>query len=237
MLLRRAVLALAFAGAIAAPAFAQPANPRVVINTAQGSITLELFADKAPVTTANFLKYVDRKLYDGATFYRASKPKGQTTNDYGTIQGGLQNDPKKVLPPIAHESTTRTGLKHTDGTISMGRHAPGSAQADWFICIGDMSYLDATPKDPGFAAFGRVVDGMDVAKTILGLPVDPNAGVGAMKGEMLVKPLRIASIRRAPPAPPPSPPTPVPPAAQPPATPPSPPSPPSPPAAAAPGAA
>jgi peptidyl-prolyl cis-trans isomerase A (cyclophilin A) len=234
MLLRRAVLALAFAGAIAVPAFAQPANPRVVINTAQGSITLELFADKAPITTANFLKYVDRKLYDGATFYRASKPKGQTTNDYGTIQGGLQNDPKKVLPPIAHESTTKTGLRHTDGTISMGRHAPGSAQADWFICIGDMSYLDATPKDPGFAAFGRVVDGMDVAKTILGLPVDPNAGVGAMKGEMLVKPLRISSIRRAPPAPPPTPPAPAPapPAAQPPATPPSPPA-----AAPTPGAA
>nr|MEA2798632.1 peptidyl-prolyl cis-trans isomerase [Phenylobacterium sp.] len=234
MLLRRAVLALAFAGAIAVPAFAQPANPRVVINTAQGSITLELFADKAPITTANFLKYVDRKLYDGATFYRASKPKGQTTNDYGTIQGGLQNDPKKVLPPIAHESTTKTGLRHTDGTISMGRHAPGSAQADWFICIGDMSYLDATPKDPGFAAFGRVVDGMDVAKTILGLSVDPNAGVGAMKGEMLVKPLRISSIRRAPPAPPPTPPAPAPapPAAQPPATPPSPPA-----AAPTPGAA
>ena len=232
MLLRRTVLALAFAGAIATPAFAQPANPRVVINTSQGSITVELFADKAPVTSANFLKYVDRKLYDGATFYRASKPKGQTTNDYGTIQGGLQNDPKKVLPPIAHESTAKTGLKHTDGTISMGRHAPGSAQADWFICIGDMSYLDATPKDPGFAAFGRVVDGMGVAKTILGLPVDPNAGIGVMKGEMLVKPLRISSIRRAPPSPPPTPPAPAPPAAQPRATPPSPPA-----AAPTPGAA
>jgi peptidyl-prolyl cis-trans isomerase A (cyclophilin A) len=206
MLLRRTVLALALAAtaAFAAPAFAQNANPRVTITTPQGAMTLELFADKAPITTANFLKYVDRKLYDGATFYRASKPKGQTTNDYGTIQGGLQNDPKKVLPPIAHESTAKTGLKHTDGTISMGRHAPGSAQADWFICIGDMPYLDATPKDPGFAAFGRVVDGMDAAKTILGLPVDPNAGVGAMKGEMLVKPLRITSIRRAPPAPPPA---------------------------------
>jgi len=208
MILRRTVLALAAAAAFAAPAFAQPANPRVVITTAEGAITLELFADKAPVTTANFLKYVDRKLYDGATFYRASKPKGQTSNDYGTIQGGLQNDPKKVLPAIAHESTTKTGLKHTDGTISMGRHAPGSAQADWFICIGDMPYLDATAKDPGFAAFGRVVDGMPVAKTILGLPVDPNAGVGAMKGEMLVKPLRIASIRRAPAVPPAAPTTP-----------------------------
>lgn len=198
MLLRRTLLALAASLALASAAHAEKPNPRVVITTSLGAITVELFADKAPITTANFLKYVDRKLYDGATFYRASKPPGQTSNDYGTIQGGLQNDPKKVLPPIAHESTAKTGLKHVDGTISMGRHAPGTAQADWFICIGDMPYLDATAKDPGFAAFGHVVDGMPVAKQILGLPTDPHKGVGAMKGEMLVKPLRISSIRRAP---------------------------------------
>jgi peptidyl-prolyl cis-trans isomerase A (cyclophilin A) len=204
MLLRRTLLALAAAAAFASAAHAQAPNPRVVITTALGAITVELAADKAPITTANFLKYVDRKLYDGATFYRASKPPGQVANDYGTIQGGLQNDPKKVLPPIAHESTLKTGLRHTDGTISMGRHAPGSAQADWVICIGDMTYLDADPKDPknpGFAAFGHVTDGMPLAQTILGMPTDPNAGVGAMKGEMLVKPVRIISIRRAPPAP------------------------------------
>ena len=204
MLIRRTLLALAAAAALAAPAQAQAPNPRVVITTALGTITVELAADKAPITTANFLKYVDRKLYDGATFYRASKPPGQAANDYGTIQGGLQNDPKKVLPPIAHESTLKTGLKHTDGIISMGRHAPGTAQADWFICIGDMSYLDADPKDPknpGFAAFGKVVDGMPVAQQILGMPTDPDKGVGAMKGEMLVKPVRIVSIRRAPAAP------------------------------------
>src|SRR6195952_2986174 len=137
MLLRRTLLALAAAAALAAPAHAQPVNPRVIITTASGTITLELYADKAPVTTANFLKYVDRKLYDGATFYRASKPKGQVANDYGTVQGGLQNDPKKVLPPIAHESTAKTGILHTDGVISMGRRAPGTAQADWFICVSD----------------------------------------------------------------------------------------------------
>jgi peptidyl-prolyl cis-trans isomerase A (cyclophilin A) len=201
MLIRRTLLVLAAAAALSSAAHAQQANPRVVITTTEGPMTLELFADKAPVTTANFLKYVDRKLYDGAKFYRASKPPGQAANDYGSIQGGLQNDPKKVLPPIAHESTLKTGLRHTDGTISMGRHAPGTAQADWFICIGDMPYLDADPKDPGnpgFAAFGRLVDGKPVAMTILGQPTDPNAGVGAMKGEMLVKPVRILSIRRAP---------------------------------------
>jgi peptidyl-prolyl cis-trans isomerase A (cyclophilin A) len=181
---------------------APKANPRVAITTTAGAMTLELYADKAPITARNYLRYVDRKLFDGATFYRASKPPGQVANDYGTIQGGLQNDPKKVLPPIAHESTLKTGILHTDGVISMGRHAPGTAQADWFICIGDMPYLDADPRDPsnpGFAAFGRLVDGMDVAKAILGMPVNPNAGVGAMKGEMLIKPVKILSVRRVPP--------------------------------------
>ena len=205
MISKRFLLALAAGLALATPALAQPAqNPRVVITTPLGAITVELYPDKAPITAANFLKYVDRRLYDGATFYRASKPRGQAANDYGTVQGGLQNDPKKVLPPIAHESTLKTGLKHTDGAISMGRHAPGTAQADWFICLGDMSYLDADPKDPkipGFAAFGRVVDGLSVAQAILGQPTDPNAGTGAMKGEMIARPVRITSIRRAPPAP------------------------------------
>ncbi len=206
MLLRRTLIALAAAVGLAGAAHSQAPdakpNPRVVITTTEGAMTLELYPDKAPITVANFLKYVDRKLYDGSKFYRASKPPGQAANDYGSIQGGLQNDPKKVLPPIAHESTLKTGLKHIDGTISMGRHAPGTAQADWFICIGDMPYLDADPKDPGnpgFAAFGRMVDGKPVAMAILGMPTDPNAGVGAMKGEMLLKPVKILSIRRAPP--------------------------------------
>jgi peptidyl-prolyl cis-trans isomerase A (cyclophilin A) len=214
MLTRRILIALSAASLAAAahaqtppapaavtdgPAPAVSTNPKVVLTTTQGDITVELFVDKAPITARNYLKYVDRKLFDGATFYRASKPPGQTANDYGTVQGGLQNDPKKVLPPIAHESTLKTGILHKDGVISMGRHAPGTAQADWFICVGEMSYLDADPKDPknpGFAAFGHVVSGMDVVQKILGLPTDPNRGEGAMKGEMLVKPVKIISVRR-----------------------------------------
>jgi peptidyl-prolyl cis-trans isomerase A (cyclophilin A) len=214
MLTRRILIALSAASlATAAHAQTPPAatatpespppvvstNPKVVLTTAQGDITIELFVDKAPITAKNYLKYVDRKLFDGATFYRASKPPGQAANDYGTVQGGLQNDPAKVLPPIAHESTLKTGILHKDGVISMGRHAPGTAQADWFICVGDMSYLDADPKDPknpGFAAFGHVVSGMDVVQKILGMPTDPNRGEGAMKGEMLVKPVKIISARR-----------------------------------------
>ena len=185
---------------LVAPALAQEPkpNPKVALTTADGVIVLELYADKAPITVANYLKYVDRKLYDGATFYRASRPPGATgPADYGVLQGGLQNDPKKVLPPIAHESTLKTGLKHVDGTISMGRHAPGSAQADWVICVGDQPYLDAVDaKTPGFAAFGRVVEGMDVVRKILSGDRDPKKGEGAMKGEMLVKPVPIQTARR-----------------------------------------
>jgi len=194
----------------ATPAPAPPAkpNPRVKIETAQGAIVVELFPAKAPITVANYLKYVDRGLFNGATFYRASRPPGYAGTDYGLIQGGLQNDPKKVLPPIAHESTVKTGLTHkTEGTISMGRHAPGTAQSDWSITLGDMSYLDADPKDPrktpGFAAFGQVVEGLDVVQKIIALPTDPTKGEGAMKGEMLKQPLRITRVSRvaAPPAP------------------------------------
>jgi len=221
-MLRRTLLGLAAAFAVSA-AQAQPApasapttaakpNPRVKIETAQGNIVVELYADKAPITVANYLKYVDRGLFNGATFYRASKPPGYAGADYGLVQGGLQNDPKKVLPPIAHESTIKTGLTHkTDGTISMGRHAPGTAQADWSITLGDMSYLDADPKNPkanpGFAAFGQVVEGLDVIRKIIVMPTDPNRGEGAMKGEMLVKPVRITRVSRVaatPPAPAPT---------------------------------
>lgn len=226
-MLRRTLIALA-ALAFAPSALAQPVpaptpaatptpaappkpNPRVKIETAQGAIVVELYAGKAPITVANYLKYVDRGLFNGATFYRASRPPGYTAVDYGSIQGGLQNDPKKVLPPIAHESTIKTGLTHGDGTISMGRHAPGTAQSDWFICLGDMSYLDADPKNPkanpGFAAFGQVVEGLDVVRKIIALPVDPNRGEGAMKGEMLKQPVRISRISRVAPTAP-TPPTP-----------------------------
>ena len=230
MITKRTLIALAAAG-LAYPALAQtppaatpdpaavaPApvlstNPFVLIHTTEGDITLELYADKAPITVRNYLRYVDGKLFDNATFYRASKPPGRTTNDYGSVQGGMQSDPRK-LPPIAHESTLKTGILHKDGVISMGRYAPGTAQADWFILVGDMPYLDADPKDPanpGFAAFGHVEAGMDVVKKILGMPTDPDKGTGAMKGEILVKPVKILTVRRTPaiaPAPPPPPPPP-----------------------------
>jgi peptidyl-prolyl cis-trans isomerase A (cyclophilin A) len=206
-MLRRTLIALA--ALVAFPAFAQepaapPApeakpNPRVKLETALGDIVLELYADKAPITTRNYLRYVDRGLFNGATFYRSSRPENYEGTDYGVIQGGLQNDPKKLLAPIAHEPTTKTGLKHMDGTISMGRRAPGTATADWFITLGEQEYLDADPKDPknaGFAAFGRVVEGMDVVRKILVQPRDPNKGEGVMKGEILKAPVKITRASR-----------------------------------------
>jgi peptidyl-prolyl cis-trans isomerase A (cyclophilin A) len=189
----------------AAPAPAGPppleaGKVRVAINTGQGTILLDLEAEKAPVTAANFLRYVDQKRYDGCTFYRASRPPGATTDDYGVIQGGLEGNPAKVLRPIAHEPTTKTGLKHGNGTISMGRNAPGTATSDFFICVGEASYLDADPTKPGdnvgYAAFGQVVQGMDVVKKILVMPTSPTKGVGPMKGQMLEPRVPITSMRR-----------------------------------------
>ncbi len=160
---------------------------RVALETALGTITVELASDKAPITAGNFMRYVLTKRLDGAYFYRAMKNAGAP--DTGLIQGGVQGNPLKVLPPIAHESTTATGLTHKDGVISLARYAPGTGTCEFFICIGDQPYLDANPSAPGdnqgFAAFGRVTDGMDVARKILASPVSPTAGEGAMKGQML----------------------------------------------------
>lgn len=198
---RRDVLAGAGAFA-AAPAFAQvPAAPvRVSLSTGQGLIVLALDLDEAPITAGNFLRYVDARRYDGATIYRASHPPGSA--DYGLIQGGLQNDPAKIFKPIAHESTTKTGLRHRDGTISIARRAQGSATSDFFICVGEAGYLDADPTQPGdnagFAAFGQVIEGMDVVRKILTLPTSATAGGAEMKGEMLKPPVPILSARRAP---------------------------------------
>lgn len=200
MIRRRHVLAAAVALG-AGPAFAAggPGVVRVRLATRLGAIVLELRGDKAPATTANFLRYVDERRMDHGTFYRRSVPPGAETFDYGVIQGGLQNNPAFILPPVRHESTAKTGLKHTDGAISMGRRAPGTATSDFFICAGDQAYLDADPSAPGdnlgFACFGYVVEGMDTVHKILAQAVSPTAGVGTMKGEMLRNPLPITARR------------------------------------------
>ena len=169
----------------------------IVMTTSEGPITLALEKTRAPLTTANFLRYVDQKRLDGVTFYRAMNL-GQGT---GLIQGGPQNDPKRILKPVAHEPTSKTGLSHVDGTISLARLAPGTATADFFITIGPVLSLDAAPAGSGdtagYAAFGHVVAGMDVVKRILGAPTSATAGVGVMKGQMIAAPVKILTVRRA----------------------------------------
>jgi len=185
----------------------------VAIQTSAGTITLDLDAAHAPLTTANFLKYVDGKRFDGTAFYRAMHLEWGTPPN-GLIQGGTQNDPKRILKPVAHEPTDRTGILHKRGTISMARFAPGTATGDFSIMVSDQPGLDANPQatDPdgkaGFAAFGHVVSGMDVVDKIFDMPRSATKGVGVMKGQMLEPPVKIVSVRRVPA--PPSPPAPVP---------------------------
>jgi peptidyl-prolyl cis-trans isomerase A (cyclophilin A) len=194
-------------GQEAPPPVPPPAPPTKIwktqavrLETAAGPILIALEVERAPITSANFLKYVDQKKFDGATFYRALTFPGRP--DLGLVQGGAKSDPKRLLPPIAHEPTTKTGLSHTEGALSMARGAVGSAQGDFFIILGNLSSLDANPSAPGdnqgFAVFGRVVEGMDVVKTILAAPVSATEGVGAMKGQMIAQPIPIKSARRSP---------------------------------------
>lgn len=195
-----ALLWLAITPALAQPAPApapQPVTVRVGLQTSEGPIVLELEKERAPITTANFLRYVDQKRLDGTTFYRAAK----VADGYGLIQGGLRNDPKRLFPTIAHEPTTKTGLSHVDGAISMARAAPGTASGDFFITIGAIPSMDADPTQPGdnqgFAVFGRVVEGMEIVRRILDAPTSPTEGEGAMTGQILAAPIRIVTARRA----------------------------------------
>lgn len=181
----------------------RPDTVAVVLTTGRGAITVELDAKHAPITTANFLRYVDQKRFDGITFYRAMKLDWGTPPN-GLIQAGTQGDPKRTLKPIAHEPTSQTGVLHKAGAISMARWAPGTAAADFSILLSDMPGLDADPAsaDPerqaGFAAFGHVVSGMEVVRAIWDSPLSPTKGAGALKGQMLEPPVRILTVRRAP---------------------------------------
>jgi peptidyl-prolyl cis-trans isomerase A (cyclophilin A) len=196
-------LLLAFPALAQVPPAALPAEPPaprtedVALETPLGVIRLAIEVERAPVTAANFLRHVREKRLDGASFYRALKLRED--GSYGLVQGGLRNDPRRVLPPIAHEPTTQTGLSHGDGAISMARGSPGSAQMDFFIILGGLPSLDANPNGPGdnqgYAVFGRVVEGMDVVRAILGSETDPDAGEGVMKGQMLKAPVAIRSAR------------------------------------------
>ncbi|WP_174274756.1 peptidylprolyl isomerase [Sphingomonas bacterium] len=194
-----AMAILAACPALAQAPLADPAKPVVVhvrLLTGEGPIVLEIEKQRAPISAGYFLRYVDQKRLDGTVFYRAVK----VAPGFGLIQGGPRNDPKRVLPAIPHEPTTKTGLSHVEGTISFARGAPGTATGDFFITVGDLSSMDADPAQPGdnlgFAAFGHVVEGMELVKHILEEPTSPTAGSAAMKGQMLAQPVKIVSARR-----------------------------------------
>jgi peptidyl-prolyl cis-trans isomerase A (cyclophilin A) len=142
-----------------------------LIQTAMGNITVELYPARAPVTVANFLRYVDAHLYDSSSFFRAARMDNQPNNPVKieVIQGG-NVDSLKEFPPIPMETTEQTGLLHLDGTISMARGAPASATSGFFICINDQPSLNyggkRNPDGQGFAAFGKVISGMNTVKKI-----------------------------------------------------------------------
>lgn len=148
-------------------------NPRVLIKTELGDITIEIYEKDAPITAANFLKYVDESLFRGTTFYRIVTMDNQPNNDIKieVIQGGMGfTEGQKTFPPIEHETTEKTGICHRDGIISMARLQPGTASSEFFICVGDQPELDfggkRNPDGRGFAAFGKVVEGIEVVKKI-----------------------------------------------------------------------
>jgi peptidyl-prolyl cis-trans isomerase A (cyclophilin A) len=177
-----------------APAHA-PATVRVLLHTSAGDILVALETERAPVTAANFLHYVDTHRLDGAEFYRAM----HTAPDAGLIQGGVRNG-NLLFPPIAHEPTSQTGLSHDDGALSMPRLAVGTARSDFTIMVGPQHYLDAGPGSAGdglgYAVFGHVVEGMDVVHRILAAPTSPTEGEGVMRGQMLDPRVRIITARR-----------------------------------------
>lgn len=199
-MLRRTLIGLTAALLLPVAAFAQEAAPtplpRVVLETTAGRLVIEVNDRAAPITGANFLAYVDQHRFDGTNFYRAMKS-GPAN---GLVQGGINNAPARLLPPIAHEPTTETGLSHVDGAVSMARYDPGTATGDFFISVGATPSYDAgrpfSIDAYGFAVFGKVVEGMDVARTMLNAPTSPTEGEGFMRGQMLEPRITIASAKR-----------------------------------------
>ena len=200
---KRIIHAALVACLCASPAFSQTAAAvavapkddlvRVQIDTSAGLIVVALDRARAPLSVANFLAYIDGKKFNGEGFYRAM-PYGNG----GLIQGGITSDARKLRKPVAHEPTSATGLKNVAGALVMARDEPGSARSDFFILTTDISAFDASAADPGFAVFGRVVEGTDVVKAIFAAPRSATKGAGVMKGQMLEPPVKILKAMRLP---------------------------------------
>jgi len=207
-MIRIALLLSLFA---AVPALAQPTTQQsrpptitenlvpVAIDTSLGRIVVTLDRGRAPVTTANFLHYVDSHRYDGQYFYRAMHAPDANGADGGLIQGGITTDARKLYPPVAHEPTTQTGLHNVAGAIALANRGAGTATSDFFIMLSDQPGLDANGPGgdaTGFAAFGHVTEGMDVVRKIWTATVSPTKGEGALKGQLLDPPIKIIKVAR-----------------------------------------
>jgi peptidyl-prolyl cis-trans isomerase A (cyclophilin A) len=170
----------------------------VALATDLGTIIVRLETKRAPVTSANFLRYVDAKRMDGFKFYRSTKSWGPASQ---LIQAGNRGDPRKNFAAIAHEPTKTTGLTNCKGALSMARRAPGDATADFFLLLSDIKGFDSDAHGgdgAGFAVFGEIVGGTDVAEAIFNAPVSPTAGEGVMVGQIIEPPVTIKTARRVP---------------------------------------
>lgn len=182
-------------------AVAEPVG--VVLETAKGPIEIEVMVDQAPISGGSFLAHVDAGLLDGGGFYRTVNP----VNDHGSpkisvIQGGVLPD-TEVLPPVAHETTETTGIKHLDGVVSLARGAVGSGSGStFFICIGDQPSLDmgggraVSGDGQGFAAFARVVKGMKVVRQIHATQTSSDSDDAYTAGQIIDPPVAILTARR-----------------------------------------
>ncbi len=167
---------------------------QVRIETEVGNIVVELYASKAPVTVANFLRYMDGGFYNGGSFYRTVREDNEVRKDVPieVIQAGVHPWKERLsFPPIVLERTSVTGIRHTTGAISMARTGADSATSSFFICVRDLPSLDFAGKrnvdGQGFAAFGNVVQGMDVVKRI---------NSARAEGQAIMPPVRILQVVR-----------------------------------------
>lgn len=176
-------------------------SPNIIMETELGAIEIEIYPDKAPISAGDFLNYVDRKYYYGQGFYRVVRPDNDP-RDMGMslVQGGRLNL-QSLGAPIAHETTTMTGLRNDAGSVAIAREAPGTGSAAFFfINVGDNNFLDEggerNPDGQGYAVFGKVVSGMDVVKKIQAKETIAASENKATEGQFLAKPVLISKAYR-----------------------------------------
>ncbi len=178
------------------PAITADTRPYVALVTDLGTIIVRVEDKRAPITATNFLRYIDAKRLDGFKFYRSTKSWGPANQ---LIQAGNRGDARRNFAAIAHEPTTVTGLTNCKGALSMARLNPGDATSDFFLLLSDIKGFDADAPGgdgAGFAVFGEMVGGADVAEAIFNAPISPTAGEGVMVGQMLEPQVTIKTARR-----------------------------------------